>query len=289
MKTTRLLAAAMLPVWTLAIAICRGEDSRFLHVVTGELPIILSAPHGGQLDVPDVEPRRGENVNTGGAGYVVTRDVGTEELAAEVARAITRRFQKKPYLVVARSHRKYVDMNRPPTIAFEDPDAKPLYEAYHAALSSACGSVQKKFHKGLLLDLHGQGEASDTVFRGTHDGKTVTLLRERYGEAAQTGEHSLFGQLQRHGWKVFPDPLNGKEQPAFRGGHIVQTYGSHQGHGIDAMQLEFGADFRSKEGRTATAATLAAALADYAARYLDLVVPAEEPRRPATSPPKPRP
>jgi N-formylglutamate amidohydrolase/glutamine amidotransferase PdxT len=273
MRTIQLSLAAILPVWALTSTICSAEESRFVHLEIGDLPIIISAPHGGQLEVPDVEPRRGEGLKPGGAGYAVSRDTGTEELAAEVTKAITKRFQRKPYVVVARSHRKFVDMNRPAEIAYEDPDAKPVYDAYHAALTSACGAVQKKFHKGLLLDLHGQGEAKETVYRGTHDGKTVTLLRERFGEAAQTGEQSLFGQLKHHGWKVYPDPFDGKEQAGFRGGYIVQTYGSHQGFGIDAMQLEFGADYRSKEGRPKTAATLATALVDYAARYLDLVAP----------------
>lgn len=240
--------------------------------------MILSAPHGGQLDVPNVSAREGEGLATGGRGYVVTRDTGTEELADEVSKAITRRFGRKPFLVVARSHRKYVDMNRPPKIAYEDPDAKPVYDAYHSALQAACQQVQHKYRKGLLLDLHGQGESANTVYRGTNDGKTVTLLRERFGEQAHSGDQSLFGVLKTHGWKVYPDPLSGKEQSSFNGGYIVQTYGSHQNIGLDAMQLEFGADYRGKTARQKTAATLTAAFADYASRYLDIKVPAENPK-----------
>ena len=280
-QTVSLLAVVML-----MSAIGSADESPFVNFERGELPIILSAPHGGQLEVPDVEPRRGENLKPGGSGYVISRDSGTEELAIEIAKAIAKRFQRKPYVVIARSHRKFVDMNRPPEIAYEDPDARPVYDSYHAALRDACSTVQKTYHKGLLLDLHGQGDAKDTVFRGTHDGKTVALLRERFGEAAQTGENSLFGQLKQQSWKVFPDPLNGKERAGFRGGFIVQTYGSHQGFGIDAMQLEFGADYRSKAARSRTAATLASAIADYAARYLEIAVPTEttEPRPPAREP-----
>lgn len=283
MRAIQFTLVSVLQFCVLTASICSAEESRFVHVESGDLPIIVSAPHGGQLDVLDVEPRQVDGRTTGGAGFVVTRDTGTEELAAEVAKAVAKRFQKKPYVVVARSHRKFVDMNRPPEIAYEDPDAKPVYEAYHSALTTACSAVQKKYHKGLLLDLHGQGEAKDTVYRGTHDGKTVTLLRERFGEGAQTGEQSLFGQLKHHGWKVYPDPLDGKEQAGFRGGYIVQTYGSHQGFGIDAMQLEFGADYRSKEGRPKTAATLATAIVDYAARYLEIVAPPEKPEQKQSS------
>lgn len=264
--------------------ISRGEDSAsFVRIQTGDLPIILSAPHGGKLDVPNVDVRKGEDLATGGSGFVVSRDTGTEELAQQVAAAIEKRFGKKPYFVIARSHRKYLDPNRPPEIAYEDADAKPVYDAYHSALSNSCREVQQKFHKGLLLDIHGQGTAKDTVFRGTQNGKAVTLLRERFGEAAHVGEASLFGRLKTHGWKVHPDPFDGSEQSGFRGGYIVQTHGSHQGFGIDAIQLEFGADYRATDQREQTAKTLADAVAEYAVSFLDIKVRAREATEPRPS------
>lgn len=109
------------------------------------------------------------------------------------------------------------------------------------------------------------------MFRGTQNGKTVTLLRERFGETR------LFGRLKTHGWKVHPDPLDDREQAAFRGGYIVQTYGSHQGFGIDAIQLEFGAEYRAKNAREKTAKTLADAIAVYSTRFLDITLPALPP------------
>lgn len=265
-------------------AIAFGEEpSRFVQTQVGELPIILSAPHGGKLEVPDVAVRKGEGLAKGGSGFVVDRDTGTEELAQQVAEAIEKRFGKKPYFVIARSHRKYLDPNRPPEIAYENNAAKPVYDAYHLALSNSCREVQQKFHKGLLLDIHGQGTAKDTVFRGTQNGKTVTLLRERFGEAAHSGETSLFGRLQTLGWKVHPDPFDGQEQSGFRGGYIVQTYGSHQGFGIDAIQLEFGADYRAKNAREKTATTLADAIAEYAVSFLDITARVREATEPRPS------
>ena len=265
----RLFALALL--WVEFAALAMGDEpSRMVRIQAGELPIILSAPHGGNLVVPDVAVRKGEGLPAGGSGFVVERDTGTEELAQQLAESIEKRFGKKPYFVIARSNRKFLDPNRPPEIAYEDADAKPVYDAYHSALTDYCRDVQKKFRKGLLLDLHGQGTEKETVFRGTQNGKTVTLLRERFGEAAHTGEASLFGLLKSHGWKVHPDSLDEREQRSYSGGYIVQTYGSHQGFGIDAMQLEFGMNFRNKTARPKTASTLTTAIAEYAAQYLDM-------------------
>lgn len=265
-------------------AVLRAEDpSAFVRIQKGDLPIILSAPHGGNLDVPNVAARKGEGLAKGPAGFVVARDAGTEELVLAVAQAIEKRFGKKPHFIVAQAHRKYLDPNRPALIAYEDADAKPVYDAYHGALREACDAARKQFGHGLLLDIHGQGSVPDTVFRGTQNGKTVAGLRMRASEAAHTGAGSLFGALHARGWKVHPQPFDGREQAGFLGGYIVQTYGSHQTNGVDAVQLEFGAEFRTKDAREKTAAVLADALAQYATNFLALKIP---PAKLAALPPK---
>lgn len=245
------------------------QGTNFVRVRTGHLPLIVSAPHGGHFDVPHVDARVVGDRPTGGAGVVTLRDINTDKLAQQLVEAIERRFWKSPHLVLSRAHRKYVDMNRPAHIAYDDPDAKPLHNRYHTALATACRDVQKQFGTGLLLDLHGQSVARDTVFRGTHDGKTTSLLRERFGIAALHGEQSLFGLLKARGWKVDPETLADPERSNFRGGYIVQTYGSHTAFGIDAMQLEFGGDYTAASARPRTASVLADALADYAQRYIE--------------------
>ena len=250
---------------------------------TGQLPIILSAPHGGGLEAPGVPPRSGEDLATGPSGFFTGRDTGTEELAREVSAAIEKRFGKRPYLVASRLHRKFLDPNRPAAIAYDNAAIKPVYDQYHDALTEYCREVANQFHVGLLIDIHGQGSRTDTVFRGTKNGLTVSRLREKFGQAAHDGPQSLFGLLQTRGWTVYPDMLNptvavdkqpaDKEQSGFTGGYIVQTYGSHQAQPIDAMQLEFGASYRTNVQRPKTAAVLADALAEYATTYLAIEVP----------------
>lgn len=247
------------------------EPSQLVYKHAGALPIILSAPHGGKLEIPGVPVRTGEGQVKAAGKFVASRDTGTEELAHAVSEAIERRFKKKPFLVVSRVHRKYLDPNRAAELAYEDSDAKPIFDEYHHTLNRYCQDVQKQFRGGLLIDLHGQGVAADTVFRGTHNGKTVALLRERHGEAAHTGPSSLLGLLKGHRWKVFPDPFDQPEHHEFTGGYIVRTYGGEKGPGMDAMQLEFGHNYRSTAAeRTQTATTLADALVEYARLYLDL-------------------
>lgn len=233
----------------------------------GAFPVILSAPHGGTKDVPDVPVRKGDGLPKGGAGFFAGRDTNTEELADALSAAIEKAVGKKPYLVAAKFHRKFIDANRPPDIAYEDPKAKPTYEAYRQTLAAYCKEVKKTYGRGLLLDIHGQGQLNDTLIRGTQNGKTVGLLTKRFGEKAHTGPKSFFGLLSAGGVKVFPADLADKEYATLNGGNIVQTYGSEE-YGIDAIQLEFGNDFREKKAQAATAEKVAAAVKAFAELYL---------------------
>ncbi len=261
--------------------------TEYLHIQIGELPIVLSAPHGGAMEPKGMQPRTGEGLETGATGFFTGRDSGTEELVLDVAEAIKKRFGKAPYVVASKLHRKFLDPNRPAHIAFDNPAVKPVYDLYHESLATFCREVANKYHTGVLVDLHGQGSRRDTVFRGTKNGLTVSRLKEKFGDQAHNGPQSLFGMLETRGWVVYPEMLRDPsvtiepEQGGYTGGFTVQTYGSHRGLPIDAMQLEFGAEYRTKSQRPKTAVTLADALAEYSTRYLSLTVPE---RTPETTP-----
>lgn len=247
--------------------------TRWLTIEVGELPFVISAPHGGKLDLPNVSIRSGEGLKDGPGGFVTSRDTGTEELAMEIAVEIQRRYGKPAHLVVNRAHRKYCDPNRVAAEAYDSDGGKAHFDAYHAGMKAACAATQKQFVRGLVLDLHGQGTSAETVYRGTQNGKTVTLLRERFGDVAHTGPDSYFGLLKARGWTIHPDPLDGKEQAGFNGGPIVRTYGNPQAYGLDAMQLEFGANYRTATARKATSRVLVDVLVLYGKLYLNLPEP----------------
>lgn len=237
-----------------------------IHIQKGDLPIVISAPHGGDKEVPGSAPRKGEGLKKGATGFRASRDGGTEELALEVAAELERLTGRKPYVVVASFHRRFVDLNRPAAIAYEDAGGKAAYEAFHGALATASSDVATRFGAGLVVDFHGQGTHKARVYRGTKNGLTVTAMRQKFGEGIHEGPESFLGRLKTLGWDVHPDP-GGKEQGGFTGGHVTQTYGAPP-FKTDAIQLEFGGDYRRTEAdRKKTAATLAKVLAEMAALY----------------------
>ncbi len=271
-RSALLMLALLLPATGTLPWSARAEEPEppahdLVAVQRGALPVILSAPHGGKLDVPGAVPRKGEGLEKGGRGFFTGRDTGTEELAYALSAAIEQRVGAKPYSVAARFHRKYADANRPAEIGLEGEAAKPVYDAYHGTLTAYAREVRRRWGRGLLLDLHGQGSARDTVFRGTQNGKTVSGLVQRFGEAAHNGPESFFGLMAAQGCRVHPTD-GGREQSGFTGGYVVQRYGSHGELGMEAMQLEFGADYRAPERIPETAAKVAAAVQEFARRYL---------------------
>jgi N-formylglutamate amidohydrolase len=261
------LTCLLLSSLTVSAQSPKPPKSDLVTTQEGTLPVILSAPHGGTKDVPGVPPRKGEGLEKGGNGYFAGRDGNTEELAAALAEAIEKKTGKKPYLVAATFHRKYIDANRPPEIAYEDARAMPTYDAYRDTLAAYCKAVKAKHGRGLLLDVHGQGAMKDAIIRGTKDGETVKLLTDRFGPKAHTGPKSFFGLLAATGCKVYPADPAGKEYASLNGGDIVRTYGRGD-FGIDAIQLEFGGDYRTKDKLTDTADKVATAVKEFAAAYL---------------------
>jgi N-formylglutamate amidohydrolase len=241
-----------------ALRVSAYDASDAVQVARGTLPLILTVPHDGGDHVGHVP------VRSKGA---LSRDAGTRELAERVSDLLQKRLGARPYLVVARFNRKFVDANRAEADALESPDALPAWRAYHENVAAFIAEVKTKFPAGaLLIDVHGQSDEPDVVFRGTRAGLTARALLQRSGAEALQGPGSLIGRLAARGYRVVPDigaaPL--REDPRFNGGYTVFTYGSQHDTGIDAIQLEFGRNLRSRpELPEALADAIAAFLVDY--------------------------
>lgn len=100
----------------------------------GNLPILITAPHGGTKAIPGVPKRTGKNPATGAVipQFWTLQDDGTIEIALAVSDNLYQLLGARPYLVAADFDRKYIDANRAGEIAaYENPNAKPYYDFYH--------------------------------------------------------------------------------------------------------------------------------------------------------------
>jgi N-formylglutamate amidohydrolase len=74
-------------------------------------------------------------------------------------------------------------------------------------------------------------------------------------------------QLAVKGYRIAPPD---DHEHRYVGGYTTQTYGSHRGTEIDAIQLEFGANLRKQANLERTANDLAQAIEVFAKEYLPL-------------------
>lgn len=236
-----------------------------ITIESGELPILLTAPHGGRDAIPNVSERMGDGVDR----FNPKSDTNTDILTERLAEAIEKKMGKRPFVVIARFHRKYADANRRGRDAYESDEAKVVYEAYHQAIATARSQVMERWGRGILLDIHGQVAEPKAILRGTQNGKTTTHLISRFGREALIGESSLFGRLGHHGFSVMPEVgAEEREHPNFNGGHTVITHGSGAGGTVDAIQLEFGSELRSRDALPTTVLKLTEAIAEFAKTHL---------------------
>ena len=276
-ECTRVLNSALLALtgWLQADTLAQSaiEAERLLTLTPGNLPLILVAPHGGRQAIPVIGIRQGNGVPQ----FKTGRDHNTAELAEAIALKLSEMSGAKPFLVIARFDRKYIDANRPSIDAYEAVEAQPYYTAFHNAVDEACKQIRQVWGRGLLLDIHGQAAEANVIFRGTRHGKSVADLVWRFGRQALTGPHSISGQLALRGYKILPDASVNDRESRYSGGHTAQTYGSHRATGIDVIQLEFGTRLRARDNVDRTAADVAAAIRIFAQQYLPIKLEGMEP------------
>ena len=252
----------------------RPED--YMTVRQGQLPILVTAPHGGQKLIPGVAMRQ-QGV---AAKLVLTPDEHTDALAEKLASDLQSRLGRAPFLIVAQFDRRQVDANREERDAFDQPggsEVKSLYTAYHQAVAAACAEIEKTWGRGLLIDVHGQSAEPDGIFRGTVNGQSVSLLLREKGPDAIVGPNGVMGALTRKGYRIIPDMAVDKDDPRFPGRYTVRTYGSHTGRRIDAIEFEIGNRLRAPDRLEATARDIGEAVSGFARAYLSLDGPRPKP------------
>lgn len=250
------IALALLAFQATAPAEFRATD--YVIVRRGEIPIVLSAPHGSTRIVPGVPLRQGgPNIQQ----FTTVLDTWTMETTEAIDLAIQREFGKRPFVIIADFSRKQCDANRDLANGAESEGGRALWKAYHDALRAAADEVRRGWRAGLLLDIHGQGESPDLVIRGTRQFRSVSRLVRVHGREALLGPNGFLGALANLGWNIEPAvTATNQHEHRFDGGYITASMGSHQPEGIDTIQLELGSVMRRSENRARFARDLARAL-----------------------------
>lgn len=237
----------------LFVVLALNQLDPLIEIQRGELPIVISAPHGGRLPIPNCPLR----VNYKVPQFVTVLDTNSDKLAHETAAELEKALGKKPWVVIAKFSRKYVDANRPVEHGAESDEGKKVYERYHSALNDAV-ALSRTQPGALLIDFHAQGKSKITVYRGSNNLRSIRASdRTRF-----LSEGGFLWQLEQSGINLSPacKESEAKEDASFNGGYITQHYGATQPNGMNAIQLEVGADYRTKTSLVETARKIAQAI-----------------------------
>lgn len=267
-----LQGATLLPIASSAVASEAVNPVDYVLSQPGSLPILLTAPHGGQLSIPGVGVRNARDKGKDSDRYNTGRDPETDRIAIGIAKELNSTLGGDPYLVVARFDRLYIDANRPPDIAFDNPICRQVYERYHGMIRTYVDDLRAKFKAAVMIDVHGQHKFPGAMVRGTLNGKSVRNLVARGGFDAVIGPKGMFGLLEKEGFDVFPSnrlpPTDRHEDGGFNGGFTTMQYGSHRPDGIDAFQFEIGRNYRTRFEVDRTISRIARAVAAFHEAYL---------------------
>lgn len=234
-------------------------NEQYIEYLAGNMPIILSAPHGGLLNPSSLPDRSCSGCST-------VNDFNTQELARALASSIHEQTGCWPHLVINRLHRRKLDANRDLEEAADGhPVAGQAWADFHAFLGIAKEQVSNQFGKGLYIDLHGHGHAvqrlelgyllyeeelrlpDDTLNLSNYIG--YSSIQHLVGNNLQglshaellRGNQSMGTLLANRGYPATPslsDPAPALGQAYFSGGYNTATYSSYQGGVIDGFQLE---------------------------------------------------
>ncbi|MGE4620416.1 MAG: sulfatase-like hydrolase/transferase [Planctomycetota bacterium] len=233
----------------------------FVDVSVGNIPLVLSAPHGGTVKPIGVPDRT--------KGTLV-RDSSTRELAIELAAAIEKRTGKKPFLVTNRMHRIKMDPNRAIDEATQGGVfAAMVYRTYHKALEDSCQQALKiGGGEALLIDLHGHGHPDDWIEVGHLLGGSQLEVPDDELKDVEwiRGPESIGALLEKVGFQAVPSPRlphpDGKK--FWSGGYITRHY---RKDGMRTLQFEMPWSVRKKEGRITSVPALAEAIDELMAKW----------------------
>jgi hypothetical protein len=279
----------LLPLFSWAQSFEPGEvyfsANEYIEYISGNLPIVISAPHGGHLEPEEIPDRDCNNC-------VYIKDSYTQELAREVTQAIHDLTGCYPHTIINKLHRKKLDANRDIVEAADgNIAAEEAWMSFQSFIDSSKCITNKNYSPGLYLDIHGHGHDIQRIELGyLISGSELRMDDEVLNEPELAeessiselvtsninglehsellrGQQSFGGLLIDYSYPSVPSssdlfPLQG--QPYFSGGYNTQRHKESDWGEFNSIQIECNQDIRFNENaREAFAMDLASVILDF--------------------------
>lgn len=274
-------AVGLLSLWQLVgppRAPYESSADSLVDIHPGDLPIIISIPHSGQLSPDEIPDRRFSPIEN---------DPYALELGMQVAQRIEERTGRRPHIVVNPYSRAKVDPHRDLYDgARRQPLAQQVWQDYHAAIDQASHEVLDQCGWGHYFDLHTSPEegvwielgygltqydlAQRDEYLSSHpilanaDIRTLYELSGLEMHQLVRGIGSLGGLLQERGYAAVPSPVRKSAAYLYQDGSFsIDLHGSRLGGGLSATQIEIPASLVEPGRQAETARDLADSILDF--------------------------
>ncbi len=132
----------------------------YTEVQYGNMPLIISVPHGGTDDPSSIIDRTCPNITT-------VTDSRTIELANAIDSVCKADYAIQPYLVISYLKRTKLDQNREINEATCGNSAiATIWNNYHLSIDSFVTKILLKYPQALFVDIHGHGHTKQRLELG---------------------------------------------------------------------------------------------------------------------------
>jgi hypothetical protein len=215
------------------------SNGNWLSYRVGDIPIVISAPHGGNIQPLNMPNRK----------YGVTvRDTYTRRLTELLADSF---YTGRPYVLMADIHRKKVDLNRDISEGAQGVlRAQTMWRTWNSLLQIFIEDAKSRFGKVLYIEIHSQND-NDLIQLGYHLGakdyldlkhgdgsnapSTMDALSKGNRKELLFGFESIEARLERLDYKIMLPTSN---EGYFNGGRGIEVFSAFTS-GVGAIQLEF--------------------------------------------------
>ena len=226
----------------------------------GNIPLILSIPHGGDITPSEISNRT--------YGVTVT-DSNTVELGIAIRNYFYANYNIRPYLIINNLKRTKLDANRDRVEAAQgNIYAERAFDEFHFYIENAREDIISKFGTGVLFDIHGHGinpdgfndlrtwigylltsdeldNSNDYIDQNIsiNDVSIYSLLNSSGQSLSDllSGPSSLGALFEENNYGALPSPESRSPEGMryFSGGYNTFRYGTNRNFNFSSIQLEF--------------------------------------------------
>lgn len=132
----------------------------FTWVQYGNMPLVISVPHGGNIAPDSIATRTCPGITTVTDSYTI-------ELAKAIDSVFMADYGLHPSLIITHLKRSKLDQNRPlPEANCNKEQTVDIWNRFHNSIDTALQLASKQWSQSLYIDLHGHGHSNQRLELG---------------------------------------------------------------------------------------------------------------------------